>query len=923
MRTPFICRQCMSRLQHTPARSQHILRSAYHDLARTDQAEATVWPPPNPNNNGFDPVAVDEGSSDSSQLGSGNEQNYFRRYVPNSKSHVGLASGSNPRIRLKRQILGTRGKLDYLQSTVADTYGLSRPAARDAIAQLKRLLHGCIPLRISDRVDEFDAWKAAYASELYKSLQDPLLRSSTSKNPEWAALSDGQDMSVDTMRSTWLDIDQVQRETNWGHMIISALQVNPEILTPLLQATYDASWSPSYIVEDVARLLCRHAKVSGGLRRQSFVDLVLFLLNSSPNGNLMLGEDVLASVISWANLDQVVAIFQYLRSTRFASSSEHKALAAEILCYMTELEEFDINSPAAASVCTSLLNVQRGQPAPQGDAAPDRLFKTLLEHGLRPNLLNFTALMRNFAVTGHLETAWTVFDLLGQYGIEADDEVYSILLNASKKENDLSSIRRVIDSVSVQGYGRPWNVSHANHLLDLLYRDNEAQAEIRRGQRKHNNAFRLMLQLYAKVFRLRPLQKFLPFDVEEMLLWQGPSGKYSTATTRMVGAVPPQTIPLLADPDSTTLALMITAHYRSLENPQHIFQTYKHYNELLARRDSHAMVVSQQHATLVHDMFLKAIMQFRPYLGYSVRTVQGMLIRAEEEQTRQREHSGGATVPHAAAAKKHPYPSVYTWTTLINGFRNHKLPEPAFSILRMMVQKGRVQPNTVTWNALIGAYARVGDAQSAVKTMRYLEAAGFQSDRYTVRAMESLPRGAREQAVELLEASKAQSLDEARDDLIKMGILTADDGTASSTSELEPLPADAQWLPAAAIAGGKHEIRHRFGYVQELVLRGRSGPRPVHLGQDRDREIVRAFVSIVAVGLAELEPWSKFDDSVCGAAGVERFLGFVFQHIDDLLVTLFDLRLFASRLKPELREHMGHIVRVEQMPSSLPKRIIA
>ncbi|KAK8102622.1 pentatricopeptide repeat protein [Apiospora sp. TS-2023a] len=846
MRTPFICRQCLSRLQHTPARSQQILRSAYHDLARTDRAEATVWPLPNPNNNRYDPVAVDEGSSGSSELSPDNQQNSFRRYVPSSKNHVGLASGSNPRIRLKRQILGTHGKPDYLQNALADTYGLSRPAARDAIAQLKRLLYGCNPLHISDRVDEFDTWKAAYASELYKSLQDPLLRPSTSKNSEWAALSNDQDMSGESMRTTWYDIDQVQRETNWGRMIISALQVNPKLLMPLLQATYDASWSPSYIVEDVARLLFRHAKVSGALERRSFVDLVLFLLDSSPKGNLMFGEDVLASVISWAKLDQVVAIFQYLRlsmpklttntllhfAARFASSSEHKALAAEILCYMTELERFDINSPAAASVCTSLLNVASGQPAPQGDAAPDRLFKTLLEHGLRPNLLNFTALMRNFAATGHLETAWTVFDLLGQYGIEADDQVYSILLNASKKENDVSSISRVIDSVNAQDRGRPWNVNHANHLLDILYRDNESQDEIRRGQRKHNNAFRLMLQLYAKVFKLRPLQKFLPFDIEELLLWQGPSSRYSTAATRMVGAVPPQTIHSLADPDSTTLTLMITAHYRSLGKPQHIFQTYKHYNELLARRDSHAMAVAQQHGTLVHDMFLKAIMQFRPYLGYSVRTVQGMLIRAEEEETRQREHSGGATSPHAAS-KKHPYPSVYTWTTLINGFRNHRLPEPAFSILRKMVQEGRVQPNTATWNALIGAYARVGNVVSAVKTMRYLEAAGFQSDRYTVRAMESLKRNAREQAVELLEASKAQSLDEARADLAKLGINIAEDGTASAALGLEPLPADARWLPAAAVTGNTIPSTH--GDDDSFRLHGMSKHEYARAGMSKKR----------------------------------------------------------------------------------------
>ncbi|KAK8109805.1 hypothetical protein PG999_007942 [Apiospora kogelbergensis] len=814
MRTPFVCRQCLSRLRQTPAKSQRILRSAYHNLVQADHSETTAWPPPNPNNKRLD-LRAEDGGSGSNGLRPDSQQNYFRRYVPESEDHVGRASGNNPRLRLKRQILGTRGRLDYLQNAVADTYGLSRLAARDAIAQLKRLLAGCSPVHTSSRVDAFDTWKAAYAPVLYASLQDPLLRPTASGSPNWDAHFHGdQDVSMESMRTSWLEIDLAQRETKWGGMIVSALQVNPELLAPLLQATYDASWSPSYIVEDVARLLFRHAKVSGPSDRESFVGLMLSLLGSSPKGHIVLGEDVLASIISWARVDQVVAIFQYLRSSmpkltpstllhlasRLAASFDHKALAADILCYMTELEGFDINSPAAASVCTTLLNGELGRPAPEGDAAPDRLFKTLLEHGLQPNLLNFTALMRNFALSGHLDTAWTVFDLLGQHGIEADDNVYSILLCASKKKNDASSIHRVINCINMQDRGAPWNVNAANHLLHTLYRDNEAQREVRRGQRKRNNAFRLMLQLYAKIFRLRPLQKFLPFEIEEMLLWQGPSYKYSTAVTQLVGSIPLQTLSLLAEPDSITLSAMITAHYRSLEDPKNIFQTYKHYNELLARKDSHAMAIAQQHGTLVHDMFLKAMMQFRPYLGYTVRTVQGMLLRAQEEETRERDEQQHGTKANAASFKQHPYPSVYTWTTLINGFRNHRLPEPAFSILRKMVSDGRVQPNAASWNALVGAYARIGDAVSAVRAMRYLEAAGFQSDRYTVRAMESLPRKAREKAIKLLEASDTQSLEEARADLADLGIDFA--GSSGSASSSEPPTSPGLWEPPWPMQNG-------------------------------------------------------------------------------------------------------------------------
>ena len=558
------------------------------------------------------------------------------------------------------------------------------------------------------------------------------------------------------MKAAWQRIDHDKRATYWPLMISSALTSNPGVVSTFIQATFDPTWCPNYLLEDIVYLLFRtlqsHRSLADG--GHQLAELVVFLLDHCPPKYLSLHQVVLQKTISVLSLDELVNFHEALNRadhlirsntlyhilSRFAKSSAHKALAADILCSMTKKPGFDINTTVPASICTSLLGLNEGDSIPDGQAEPDELFKLLLEHGLRPNLLSLTSLMRNFCLRGRLDTAWKIFDLLLQHDFEPDPHVFSVLFNASKESSDISSARDIIEAVFSRG---AWSQCIVNDLMDYLYQENEAQPEKRRRQKKDNSAWRPMLQLYAKFYDLTPLRPFVPFMLEDVIAGPGVSPRHATSLTDLAEALRPQPEHMLWKPSSHTLCQLIAAHVRSLNEPRAVIGQYNRIMTRL-RNDPVAIQLVVDQGTMLYDILIRAMMQFKETLHAPMRIVAHMMTRARLEKSRT-----GKNV-------RHPPPSVHTWTVLLNGFKNHDHVQGALDVLDMMSRLGDIEPNLVTWNALINAFARVGDAEGAVRAMRLLERAGFQSDDHTVEAFSLLSRDRREQAVKLLEESRME-----------------------------------------------------------------------------------------------------------------------------------------------------------------------
>lgn len=659
----------------------------------------------------------------------------------------------------------TRGVYRTLREDLAAVYGLSHFEARHAEGQVRRLLRGDMEKEMAaSQADRYLVWKKSLADVLRNiATASPDEESEPSMNDAGSeTVSD--ESKTELMRTAWQRSDRNERERRWPRMLLSALESEPHILPTLIRATFDPSWCPSYVVEDILYVLLRRHQTAlrkngalgnCGRIRQDLEAIAAFVLEKSPSGYLVLEQPVLQLMFSSLPTSELSRRFQLLRSIKHplhvntllhvashsAKSFETKEHAKEVLRILADMPGFDINAPAPASVCTSLLNLNENEPLPSEEAAPDILFQFLVERGLRPNLIGLSALMRNFCVRGRLDTAWKIFDLMLQYRLEPDQHVYSILLNASKTQLDSASLARIFSIITSQNQ---WSHVLLNDFLDLLFRENEAQAEGRRRQRKTaNNSWALLFQLYAKFFDLAPLQKFTLFSLEDLVGRSAVRRKHSTFATGLAESLTSQPKPMLMQPDNTTLCVMIATQMRSQATPIRVVRNYLHFCGLVNNKDPTALGLLATHGTLVYDIYIRALMQFKDTIRFALRIARDLIEAAAKEKAQ-----NGRNLHH-------PPPSVYTWTIILNGFKNHRDLRSVVSVLDVMVSSHNVEPTLATWNALIQAFAQAGNVKGVVKSIQSLEEAGLKANDRTTKAFSMLPKIRHPDALAELDAMRA------------------------------------------------------------------------------------------------------------------------------------------------------------------------
>ncbi|KAI0017675.1 hypothetical protein F4780DRAFT_574850 [Xylariomycetidae sp. FL0641] len=827
MSTPYICRQCVARLAGRSTRPLRYDRGRWFtqtavgsesltNVSETQQSAAVQTPPmldpvlethsdrlPSDMHTSVSPYHALDSLEDHGARWEG-----LKKFIPRPKRrlyrHLQKAPPPAGPQDLKAKILKAQGDFTPIRRDIRDFYGLSYHELPGTVGQLERLLWGRGSYEAGTRLDDFHVWKSSFLTLLRavnKSGTDG--HGSGTSNTTQSASGLGPDAT--TMKVAWHNLGEEKRQRMWPYMIISAMSSNPGVLPSFIRATFDPSWCPSYVLEDVLYYLCRRCNAD---EMQQTSSLAAFLLEKCPPRYMVLAQNILLSISKSCSEPELVKMYERLKSTehplnmdtlqhfasKLAKSNDFKVEAAEIIHSLTEnFKSFDMNHAVAASISTSLLGLSEDRPAPLGYAAPDELFKTLLECGLQPNYLNLSALMRNFAVRGHLDTAWEVLDIMLQRGMEPDTHVYSILLNAAKKNMDFASAQRIIHMIHAND---AWTPLLATDCLDFAFRDIEANAkdESRRRQRKAKMKWKPILHLYAKFFDLAHLQKYTLFPLENAVASKGDSPKHLSPMMEMLLALPPRPLPLLMKPDHLTLCLMLSANLRGIE-PLHIINRYyQRFLTLLEREDQTTLDILENQKTLLYDLFLRAFVQYRQKIQYSIDLVSTMVLYAEEEKQR------------LGCYKYHHPPSVYTWTILLNGFGSHKHTYGAVSALEIMTRHG-VRPNTVTWNALILAFARVGNVGGVVKAVRCLEEAGYQTDDFTMRALNVLSRTQREKVIDILKKIRKEGTNTRQSDVRSFsGNVKAFDNASAS------LPNPRSWgisaLPATTLA--------RLSEVQKL-----------------------------------------------------------------------------------------------------------
>ncbi|KAI1435181.1 hypothetical protein GGR50DRAFT_658058 [Xylaria sp. CBS 124048] len=668
---------------------------------------------------------------------------------------------------LKAKILASNRHSLHNYADFEAVYGLHHQPALQAVSQLRRLLRDVqwVPDR-GKRLDQFLDWKKDFAITLrditpLSSVGDDI---SSTYDDEIFAEMDPVMNRARLGRTAWQKLDSDTQKRLWPRMIHSAVESEPDTLPALIESTFDPSWCPNYVVEDTLYILSRRLgqlqvpEASESKRSQLQSDIIsigTFILSKCPPGYLGLEQTVILSIIAPLTTPEITHIYQLCISakqhlspstllhiaSRYAKAPDTKVQALEVLCTLADFSEVDLNTPSAASVCTSLLTLNVHEPLPDERAEPDLIFKALLQRGFRPNLIHLSALMQNFCNRGRLDTAWEIFGLMLQYGIEPDLHVYSILLNGSKHAADMDFTEKVFEIIKL---GNAWSPVIVNDFLDIVYRDNEGQRERRRRQRKKaNNAWRPMVHLYAKYFDLEPLQKFTLFPLENLLRSWSVRPQYSTRATALVESLEPLPHDKLMQPDSTTLCRMVGAHMRSHITPKYTIQSYDNFFKLVEQKDATALRILADRRTFIHDIFIRSLMQFKTTIGFAIAQLQEMMDAAAKEKAEL-----GRNLYH------HP-PTVYTWTVILNGLKNHKDVHGAVSVLNMMSRVGHVKPTLPTWNVLLQLFSRTHNVKAAVKAVLLLEKAGLQPDDRTIQAFSGFPKSMREEAVKQLEEMRA------------------------------------------------------------------------------------------------------------------------------------------------------------------------
>ncbi|KAI1773505.1 hypothetical protein F4818DRAFT_422778 [Hypoxylon cercidicola] len=656
---------------------------------------------------------------------------HLKKYLPRRRPL--LADGMSvqwPR-DLKAKILACLGNYKIVYDDLMHFYSLTREEARHTITQLERLLWGRHSLQeAATRLDLYHDWKSNFMDLLHK-------------KKDWQTNSLGirPNFNKIIMMDTWHRLGRQRRESLWPQTILSILGTNPDTLPSFIQSTFHSSWCPSYILEDSVYLLFRdfNGEKINYARRDQLVGLVLFLLTNSPPRYISLEQTTIQKLMSWLSTPRVFELYEALKAvehplhwntllhfaSRFAQKSMYKVEAAEVLHSLRFKRGFDINSPAAASVCTTLLNLKSEETMPSDKAAPDELFKMLLDLNFRPNLLGLSALMRNFCVRGRVEVAWNIFNLLIQRGIQPDKQVYSILLNGAKNALDIESLQRIVGMINTS---KSWSPYLLHDLLDFIYQSNEfhnKSEKISRRKRKSNSAraWRLMVQTYVKYFHIAPLQSLTRFPLENLLA-PGPEKEppaHLSQVHRLAATLAPLPDHLLMWPNSNTLILMFKAHLRSINNP---IPLKDYYTKVLQKKDDRTIrnLVKKSEGTL-RDIFLRDFLQFDSTVQNGLQIVQ--------EATK---------------------PSVYTYAVLMSGLRNRSHPEGVIATLNTAIDEG-ITPNMPMWNIVIATLLQEYYIREAVKVVQNLEQLGLKANDRTIREIARLSYSKRRYLARLMEKS--------------------------------------------------------------------------------------------------------------------------------------------------------------------------
>lgn len=308
----------------------------------------------------------------------------------------------------------------------------------------------------------------------------------------------------------------------------------------------------------------------------------------------------------------------------------------------------------------------------------------LSDIGVRLNLTMFNVLMLNAAEMNDPATAWRIYDLIFDNGVQPDTFTNVILLSMCRKTNDKASYKALYRGIKPEQ--RQLALRLATEIMLCRYHFNAREN------------FEHILRFYELHFDLEPLRalRIVTPEMERMLV------------TRERNENNPK-----MQPSPTALSIIIRIYARRTQVQQPVRRVYDAFQEQLIKLNP--LVLPLVTTTHVYNVFLKAICR----TSNTVLNWRSIVTDMKRSLP---------TMPAAAA------PDLQTWNIILNSCMACEFHDEARKVWNTMRAEGHT-PDAISWNTRLDGLSKKQDTAGVADTLKRMIAAGIEADDFTKKAL--------------------------------------------------------------------------------------------------------------------------------------------------------------------------------------------
>ncbi|KAL8946794.1 MAG: hypothetical protein Q9222_006859 [Ikaeria aurantiellina] len=317
------------------------------------------------------------------------------------------------------------------------------------------------------------------------------------------------------------------------------------------------------------------------------------------------------------------------------------------------------------------------------------LVTEMLELGIRPEIPMLNAMMTNAVEASDYQTAHAIFQTARAHGIRRDTVTYSILLKEAVQTLDMDLVAKIMHLAEEDG-ALPGNNELVFSLVATLLQI--AQHENRTNAASFRN-YSAILQIYTRYCDTKPLEEL---------------GIYIKSYTDE------QTFEQRCQPSPKLLTVVVMSYIRLRAKIHHIEKLYHNYQSLVEQ--NHPIIAPTATTEYLANAFLHRLGESRFTLNACTQVIRNML-----------EPSPSFMVQVAK-------PNLQTWSILARAYFSFGKQDAGRRIIQKMREMG-IEPSQVTWNIVVSGFVAAQDVTMAVDTVKQMEAAGFEVDAHTLKAL--------------------------------------------------------------------------------------------------------------------------------------------------------------------------------------------